>query len=105
MYGSNLFVCRSWTHIEFCCVLGRNDERICIPGGVAGKAEISRLVPMGLMTRLGKSIAALALCALHAVAQAQAWPSKPVRIIVPFTPGSGTDIIARTVTERLSPQI
>jgi len=46
-----------------------------------------------------------ALCALHAAAQAQAWPSKPVRIVVPFTPGSGTDIIARTVTERLSPQI
>ena len=51
------------------------------------------------------SIAALALCALHVGAQAQAWPAKPVRIVVPFTPGSGTDIIARTVTERLSPQL
>src|SRR5712691_338822 len=52
--------------------------------------------------KLGRSIAALALCALHVGAQAQAWPAKPIRIIVPFTPGSGTDIIARTVTERLS---
>jgi len=51
------------------------------------------------------SVAALVLCALHAGAHAQAWPSKAVRIVVPFTPGSGTDIIARTVTERLSPQI
>src|SRR6266513_2683796 len=58
-----------------------------------------------MSAKLGRSIAALALCALHAAAQAQTWPSKPVRIIVPFTPGSGTDIIARTVTERLSPQI
>src|SRR5258708_38747015 len=55
--------------------------------------------------KLGRSVAALALCALHVGAQAQAWPSKPIRIIVPFTPGSGTDIIARTMTERLSPQL
>src|SRR5258705_4323440 len=55
--------------------------------------------------KLGRSIAALALCALHVGAQAQAWRAKPIRIIVPFTPGSGTDIIARTVTERLSPQL
>ncbi len=55
--------------------------------------------------KLGRSIAALALCALHVGAQAQTWPAKPIRIIVPFTPGSGTDIIARTMTERLSPQL
>ena len=51
-----------------------------------------------------RSIAALALFALHAAAHAQ-WPSKAVKIIVPFTAGSGTDIIARTVSERLSPQL
>ncbi|TMG76788.1 MAG: tripartite tricarboxylate transporter substrate binding protein [Betaproteobacteria bacterium] len=55
--------------------------------------------------KLRRSIVALALCAVHAGAQAQAWPTKSVRIVVPFTPGSGTDIIARTVTEKLSPQI
>src|SRR6266446_740117 len=55
--------------------------------------------------KLRRSIAALALCAVHAGGQAQAWPTKSVRIVVPFTPGSGTDIIARTVTEKLSPQI
>lgn len=55
--------------------------------------------------KLGRSIAVLVLCALHVVAWAQGWPSKTVRITVPFTPGSGTDIIARTVTERLSSQI
>src|SRR6267378_8276155 len=55
--------------------------------------------------KLGRSITTLALCALHVGAQAQTWPSKPIRIVVPFTPGSGTDIIARTVTERLSPQL
>src|SRR6266571_3857959 len=55
--------------------------------------------------KLGRSIAALALCAVHAGAQAQTWPTKPVRIIVPFTPGSGTDIMARTVSEKLTAQL
>jgi tripartite-type tricarboxylate transporter receptor subunit TctC len=34
--------------------------------------------------------------------QAQAWPDKPVRIIVSFTPGSATDIVARVVGAKLS---
>ncbi len=55
--------------------------------------------------KLIRSIAALALCAVHAGALAQAWPTKPVRIIVPFTPGSGTDIMARTVSEKLAAQL
>ncbi len=55
--------------------------------------------------KLGRAIAALALCAVHAGALAQAWPTKPVRIIVPFTPGSGTDIMARTVSEKLGAQL
>ncbi|HJY75109.1 MAG TPA: tripartite tricarboxylate transporter substrate binding protein [Burkholderiales bacterium] len=49
--------------------------------------------------------AAIALCALQAAAWAQAWPTKPVRVIVPFTPGSATDIMARTVSEKLSSQL
>ena len=46
----------------------------------------------------GASLAALPLRS----ARAQAFPSKPVRIIVPFTPGSATDTIARPIAERLS---
>jgi tripartite-type tricarboxylate transporter receptor subunit TctC len=44
----------------------------------------------------------LAVALAPGAALAQAWPTKPIRIIVPFTPGSGTDIIARAISDRLA---
>jgi tripartite-type tricarboxylate transporter receptor subunit TctC len=38
-------------------------------------------------------------------AKAQAYPTKPIRVVVPFTAGSGTDIVARVVTEQVSAQL
>jgi tripartite-type tricarboxylate transporter receptor subunit TctC len=52
------------------------------------------------MTMRALLAAVLATLATHA--WAQAFPSKPVHIIVPFTPGSVTDIMARSVSERLA---
>ena len=42
-------------------------------------------------------IAAPAILALPGAARAQAWPSRPVRLIVPFPPGSTPDIAGRAV--------
>jgi tripartite-type tricarboxylate transporter receptor subunit TctC len=50
-------------------------------------------------------IAAGLLVATLASAAAQSWPSKPVRVIVPFTAGSAVDIVARAVMEQVSNQI
>jgi tripartite-type tricarboxylate transporter receptor subunit TctC len=49
--------------------------------------------------------AALAVWVLPGTATAQSWPSKPVHVIVPFTAGSATDIMARTVAQRLSERL
>lgn len=53
--------------------------------------------------RLGTAIAAFALgFATTHNALAQKYPEKIVRIIVPFTPGGGTDVFARILAQRLS---
>src|SRR6476646_1065434 len=47
-------------------------------------------------------LAAVLLCALSCAGYAQTYPSRPVTVIVPFSPGTGIDILARVIAPKLS---
>jgi len=50
-------------------------------------------------------LAALLLLLGAAMASAQSYPAKPVRIVAPFPPGGGLDLVARALGQRLSPAL
>ena len=53
-----------------------------------------------LLTCLGISISAVSLSV-----QAEEWPSKPIHVIVPYTPGGATDTVTRIVMQKLSERL
>ena len=61
--------------------------------GVWGLAALSRLVM------------AASLLAMPALSAAQAWPQRPIRIVIPYGPGSSPDVLARILGERLTPRL
>src|SRR5215470_18971990 len=50
-------------------------------------------------------VLAIALAAGWSGASAQAWPNKPITLVVPFPPGGGTDAFARPLAAQLSKQL
>lgn len=52
--------------------------------------------------RIAKSVLLGSLLAIAATASAQNFPSRPVRVVVPFAPGGATDIVTRVVAQKLT---
>ncbi|ODV41713.1 ABC transporter substrate-binding protein [Cupriavidus sp. UYMMa02A] len=50
----------------------------------------------------GKIALTLALATAASIAQAQSFPSKPIRLIIPFAPGGTTDIVGRGAADQMS---
>jgi tripartite-type tricarboxylate transporter receptor subunit TctC len=55
--------------------------------------------------RLGLLLVAIATFCVPAAAQSGSWPARPIRLVVPYGPGSSPDVIARLVGEKLSARL
>lgn len=54
------------------------------------------------MKQIVRLVVALCVVAVPGIVAAQAWPSAPVRMLIPFAAGSATDVYARLVAKHLS---
>ena len=93
-------------------VFGRADQKCCGVTGLCRSREVSRppdvtFTIMRIFGKLGLHLAAgaAALPAMPRIAKAQPYPSRPVRIIIPFPAGQATDTIARLIGQSLSERL
>src|SRR5215510_12831065 len=77
-------------------------------GGIKRRiAHIAEREAMKLPRRQFLHLAAgvAALPAVSRIASAQTYPTRPVRVIVPYAPGAATDVIARLIVQKLSERL
>ena len=60
---------------------------------------------MRRLTILRRGVLGLALAFLAVAAAAQPYPSRPVRLIIPFPPGGSNDIVGRMIAAQLSERL
>ena len=57
------------------------------------------------MRKFEKCCIAFLFVIFGSYAHAQNWPNKPIRLVVPYPPGGGTDVVARLIAEPLSQEL
>lgn len=67
--------------------------------------HLKRLKPHAMKISLFHRMISLVSFAFCTLALAQSYPSKPVRLVVPFPAGGATDILARTISQRASDKL
>ena len=50
-------------------------------------------------------LAFLLFCNIAGAATAQTWPSRPLRLVIPFSPGGGADLAGRVIARELSDEL
>jgi len=73
------------------------------PKSAADREEgMKRLVTLALAAAVGLTLVGRASAQ---TSPAQSWPSQPVKLVVPFAPGGGADILARLLGDPLSKRL
>src|SRR5262245_8682659 len=75
---------------------------LCSPQQAANDRRMGRKSMHSVRRALLACMAAIGIAAAPQIAGAQAYPNKPVRIVVPYAAGGSVDPIARLVADRLS---
>ncbi len=63
---------------------------------------MKNLKRINLARIIAAAVLGLAATSIHTLASAQAWPSKPIRIVIGFAPGGTTDVMARVMAQSLT---
>src|SRR5262252_3834126 len=92
--------CPSLHHHERGSPMKNRKREICTSGSVRDEdGQPPHL--LGRRNFLHLAAGAAALPALSRIARAQTYPTRPITMIIPFTPGGGSDAIGRIVGERM----